>query len=111
MLYEVITDEEGPAINGTRKVMEHLKAQNDLPEVRILGEPTCREYFGEMMKIGRRGSLTAYLTVNGVQGHVAYPESTDNPVITSYSIHYTKLYDSSSRMRTRRCTGLSVLSG
>lgn len=73
-------DEEGPAINGTKKVMEHLKAADDLPEVCILGEPTCREVFGEMIKVGRRGSLTAHIAVNGVQGHVAYPENADNPV-------------------------------
>lgn len=73
-------DEEGPAINGTKKVMEHLKAAGDLPEVCILGEPTCREVFGEMIKVGRRGSLTAHITVNGVAGHVAYPETADNPV-------------------------------
>lgn len=73
-------DEEGPAINGTKKVMDHLKAAGDLPEVCILGEPTCREVFGEMIKVGRRGSLTAHIAVNGVAGHVAYPETADNPV-------------------------------
>lgn len=73
-------DEEGPAINGTRKVMEHLKAKGDLPQVCLLGEPTCREFFGEMLKIGRRGSLTAHIAVAGVQGHVAYPDDADNPV-------------------------------
>jgi len=73
-------DEEGPAINGTRKVMEHLKAKDDLPQVCLLGEPTCRDFFGEMLKIGRRGSLTAHIAVEGVQGHVAYPDSSDNPV-------------------------------
>lgn len=73
-------DEEGPAINGTRKVMEHLKAADDLPEVCLLGEPTCREVFGEMIKVGRRGSLTAHIAVDGVAGHVAYPETADNPV-------------------------------
>lgn len=73
-------DEEGPAINGTKKVMDHLEAAGDLPEVCILGEPTCREVFGEMIKVGRRGSLTAHIAVNGVAGHVAYPETADNPV-------------------------------
>ena len=73
-------DEEGPAINGTKKVMEHLKAKGALPEVCLLGEPTCREFSGEMLKIGRRGSLTAHIAVEGVQGHVAYPDAADNPV-------------------------------
>ncbi len=73
-------DEEGPAINGTRKVMEHLKAKGELPQVCLLGEPTCREFSGEMLKIGRRGSLTAHIAVEGVQGHVAYPDGADNPV-------------------------------
>ncbi|MBN2751123.1 MAG: succinyl-diaminopimelate desuccinylase, partial [Rhodospirillaceae bacterium] len=77
----VTGDEEGPAINGTRKMLASLKAENALPEVCLLGEPTCPDTFGEAIKIGRRGSLTAYLTVVGVQGHVAYPERADNPIL------------------------------
>jgi succinyl-diaminopimelate desuccinylase len=73
-------DEEGPAINGTTKMMQQLQAENALPDVCLVGEPTCPDILGEAMKIGRRGSLTAYMTVQGVQGHVAYPDKADNPI-------------------------------
>lgn len=73
-------DEEGPAVNGTVKIMRTLEAEDALPEVCLLGEPTCPERFGEAIKVGRRGSITAFIAVRGVQGHVAYPERADNPV-------------------------------
>ncbi|MGE4526903.1 MAG: succinyl-diaminopimelate desuccinylase [Rhodospirillaceae bacterium] len=76
----VTCDEEGPGINGTAKVMAALKDAGALPEACLLGEPTCPDRFGEAMKIGRRGSLTARIAVPGVQGHVAYPERADNPI-------------------------------
>lgn len=73
-------DEEGPAINGTRKVLEWLKKRGEKIDFCIVGEPTSSETLGDMMKIGRRGSLTGKITVTGVQGHVAYPHLADNPV-------------------------------
>lgn len=73
-------DEEGPAINGTPKMLQQLQSEDALPDVCLVGEPTCPDVLGEAMKIGRRGSLTAYITVQGVQGHVAYPDRADNPV-------------------------------
>jgi succinyl-diaminopimelate desuccinylase len=73
-------DEEGPAINGTAKVMAALRDENVLPEACLLGEPTSADRLGDAIKIGRRGSLTAFISVAGVQGHVAYPERADNPV-------------------------------
>jgi succinyl-diaminopimelate desuccinylase len=73
-------DEEGPAINGTVKILRTLEAEAALPEACLLGEPTCPERFGEAIKVGRRGSITAFIAVRGVQGHVAYPERADNPV-------------------------------
>lgn len=73
-------DEEGPAINGTRKVLEWLDTKGEKIDFCIVGEPTSRESLGDMMKIGRRGSLTGYITVEGKQGHVAYPHLADNPV-------------------------------
>jgi len=76
----VTCDEEGPGINGTVKVMRTLAAEGALPEACLLGEPTCPDRFGEAVKIGRRGSLTARITVPGVQGHVAYPDRADNPI-------------------------------
>ena len=73
-------DEEGPAINGTRKMVEWLKTQPYTIENYIVGEPTCPNYIGEMIKIGRRGSISFFLSVKGVQGHVAYPEKACNPI-------------------------------
>ena len=73
-------DEEGPSINGTAKVLKTLAAEGEKIDVCLVGEPTSPKKFGEMAKIGRRGSLNAAVTVHGVQGHSAYPEATDNPI-------------------------------
>ncbi len=71
-------DEEGPAINGTVKVLRWLEARGEMLDACITGEPTNPEVLGEMIKIGRRGSLNAVLTVHGTQGHSAYPHLADN---------------------------------
>ncbi|WP_457299715.1 succinyl-diaminopimelate desuccinylase [Phyllobacterium sp. P5_D12] len=77
----VITgDEEGPSINGTGKLLEWAKAKGESWDAAIVGEPTNPEKLGDMMKIGRRGSLSGTIVVHGVQGHVAYPHLADNPV-------------------------------
>lgn len=73
-------DEEGPAVNGTKKVLDWLKERGEKIDFCLVGEPTSRETLGDMMKIGRRGSLSGFLTVKGTQGHVAYPHLADNPV-------------------------------
>jgi succinyl-diaminopimelate desuccinylase len=73
-------DEEGPAINGTRKVLAWLKRRRERLDACIVGEPTNAEQLGDTIKIGRRGSLSGRLTVRGTQGHVAYPERADNPI-------------------------------
>jgi succinyl-diaminopimelate desuccinylase len=73
-------DEEGPAINGTRKVLEWMAPRGLTPDAALVGEPTNPRRMGEMVKIGRRGSLTGRLTVQGMQGHVAYPQFADNPL-------------------------------
>ncbi len=73
-------DEEGPAINGTAKVLDWLEARGEKPDVCLVGEPTNPHALGEMIKIGRRGSLNCRLTVEGIQGHSAYPEMADNPI-------------------------------
>ena len=73
-------DEEGPAINGTRKLLAWLKEQGERLDACVVGEPTNPKQIGEMIKIGRRGSLTGRLRVRGVQGHTAYPERADNPI-------------------------------
>jgi succinyl-diaminopimelate desuccinylase len=73
-------DVEGPAVDGTVRVMEWMRANDQVPDFCIVGEPTCPVALGDMVKIGRRGSLNARLTVHGTQGHVAYPQRADNPV-------------------------------
>jgi succinyl-diaminopimelate desuccinylase len=73
-------DEEGPAINGTVKVLEWMKKFNHVPDHCLVGEPTCLDELGDTIKIGRRGSLSFIVSVEGKQGHVAYPHKTDNPV-------------------------------
>jgi succinyl-diaminopimelate desuccinylase len=73
-------DEEGDAINGTVKMLSALKARGEKLDVCVVGEPTNPTKLGEMIKIGRRGSLTAKLTVYGTQGHSAYPHLADNPI-------------------------------
>lgn len=73
-------DEEGPAVNGTKKMLEWLAARGETIDACVVGEPTNPRTLGEMMKIGRRGSLSGLLTVQGTQGHVAYPHLADNPI-------------------------------
>ncbi len=72
-------DEEGVAVNGTKKVVEYLKKQKEKLDFCLVGEPTNPEKLGEMIKIGRRGSITVHLTIYGTQGHVAYPHRANNP--------------------------------
>tara|TARA_B100000941_G_C28388666_1_gene491399 strand:- start:90 stop:929 length:840 start_codon:yes stop_codon:yes gene_type:complete len=72
-------DEEGDAVNGTKKVVEYLKKRREKINFCLVGEPTNPNVLGEMIKIGRRGSLTGKLTVFGLQGHVAYPQRANNP--------------------------------
>ena len=76
----ITNDEEGPAINGTRKVLEEIYKNGEKIDSCLVGEPTCPSNLGEMIKIGRRGSITTTITVSGKQGHVAYPEWTLNPI-------------------------------
>ena len=72
-------DEEGDAVNGTKKVVDYLKKKKEKINFCLVGEPTNPNKLGEMIKIGRRGSLTGRLTIIGVQGHVAYPHRANNP--------------------------------
>ena len=73
-------DEEGPSVNGTIKMLDWLSTQNEVIDDCIVGEPTNPETLGEMIKIGRRGSVNTTVTIEGVQGHVAYPHRAANPV-------------------------------
>lgn len=73
-------DEEGPALHGTRALIDHMNEEGIRPDLCLVGEPTSVNRLGDMMKIGRRGSVNIWLTVEGVQGHVAYPHLADNPI-------------------------------
>ena len=73
-------DEEGEALNGTKKVVQALMAEGEIIDHCVVGEPTSAETFGDMVKIGRRGSINVVLRVEGIQGHVAYPHRAANPV-------------------------------
>lgn len=74
------SDEEGPSVNGTVKVIEYLQARHETIKWCLVGEPTATHCLGDAVKNGRRGSLTGYLTIKGIQGHVAYPHLADNPI-------------------------------
>ena len=73
-------DEEGPAVHGTRALIERMRARGLVPDFCLVGEPTSATMLGDTIKIGRRGSVTLQLAVGGVQGHVAYPQLADNPI-------------------------------
>ena len=76
----ITSDEEGPSINGTRKVIEYLNDNNIKIDWCIVGEPSSDKQLGDVIRIGRRGSLNAILTIKGIQGHVAFPELAENPI-------------------------------
>jgi succinyl-diaminopimelate desuccinylase len=76
----ITSDEEGPSVDGTVKVVEELKRRNQKIDYCIVGEPSSAQVFGDTIKNGRRGSLTGRLIVNGIQGHVAYPHRVRNPI-------------------------------
>ncbi len=76
----VTGDEEGPAVHGTRALIDLIRRRGEVPDLCLVGEPTSVDRLGDMMKIGRRGSLNVWLEVAGTQGHVAYPHNADNPV-------------------------------
>ncbi|MHB1100776.1 MAG: succinyl-diaminopimelate desuccinylase [Burkholderiales bacterium] len=76
----ITSDEEGIAVDGTVRVVDALKARNELLDYCIVGEPTCASKFGDTLKNGRRGSLSGTLTVKGIQGHIAYPHLAKNPI-------------------------------
>ncbi len=79
-------DEEGKAINGTKKMVEYLRRKKEKIDFCIVGEPTNPKRLGEMIKIGRRGSLSVELKIFGVQGHIAYPQLVNNPISTMIEI-------------------------
>ncbi len=76
----ITSDEEGPAIDGTVKVLEHLKSKNEKIDWCLVGEPSSTDTVGDVIKNGRRGSISGDLTVHGIQGHIAYPHLAKNPI-------------------------------
>ena len=80
VLITITGDEEGDAQHGTRAILDWMGENGEAMSACLVGEPTCPEAMGDMIKIGRRGSMTAYITVTGVQGHSAYPHRAKNPV-------------------------------
>ncbi|WP_299139970.1 succinyl-diaminopimelate desuccinylase [uncultured Tateyamaria sp.] len=80
IIIAITGDEEGDAQDGTTALLAHMDQAGEAMSVCLVGEPTCPETMGEMMKIGRRGSMTAWFTVTGVQGHSAYPHRAKNPL-------------------------------
>jgi succinyl-diaminopimelate desuccinylase len=82
LAFLLTSDEEGPSVDGTRRVMQMLEARGEKIDWCVVGEPTSHESLGDTIKIGRRGSLSGRLTVHGVQGHIAYPHLAHNPVHT-----------------------------
>ncbi|WP_284443275.1 succinyl-diaminopimelate desuccinylase [Buchnera aphidicola] len=76
----VTSDEESSAVNGTIKVIEYLMSKNDFIDYCLVGEPSSTSVVGDVIKNGRRGSITANLTIYGIQGHIAYPDLADNPI-------------------------------
>jgi succinyl-diaminopimelate desuccinylase len=82
LAFLLTSDEEGAAVDGTRRVMQLLESRGEKIDWCVVGEPTSHESLGDTIKIGRRGSLSGLLTVHGVQGHIAYPHLAENPVHT-----------------------------
>ena len=76
----ITSDEEGPAVNGTVKVVEYLQHNNQKVDYFLIGEPSSTDTLGDVIKNGRRGSLNAWLTIKGKQGHIAYPQLANNPI-------------------------------
>lgn len=76
----ITSDEEGPSVDGTRRVVEVLRERRETIDWCLVGEPSSEQVLGDTIKIGRRGSLSGRLTVHGVQGHIAYPQFADNPI-------------------------------
>ncbi len=76
----ITADEEGPAVNGTSKVLAWMKEKGHIPDHCLVGEPTSTDTLGDTIKIGRRGSLSFAASITGIQGHVAYPHKADNPI-------------------------------
>ncbi len=80
VILAITGDEEGEAVDGTRAILDWMAAAGERMDVCLVGEPTCPERMGEMIKIGRRGSMTAWIALGGQQGHSAYPHRARNPV-------------------------------
>ena len=94
LAFLVTSDEEGLAHDGTFKVVEELKKRKEKIDWCIVGEPSSKNFLGDTIRIGRRGSLTGFITINGVQGHVAYPQLANNPIRLASPVISTLLNES-----------------
>lgn len=86
LAFLITSDEEGKALHGTRAVVEWLQQQNEHIEYALVGEPSSKQRLGDVVKIGRRGSLNGELTIKGKQGHVAYPHLAENPIHNAFEV-------------------------
>ena len=84
----ITSDEEGKAKDGTNAILEWMNKNNERMDYCIVGEPTCPKKLGDMIKIGRKGSLTGHFTIIGKQGHSAYPQLAINPINSSVNLIY-----------------------
>ena len=98
LAFLITGDEEGPAVNGTAKLLDWARERGEIFAQCILGEPTNTDRLGDTVKIGRRGSLSGTITVRGIQGHVAYPHLARNPVKGMLAL-LSKLMGASARRR------------
>ncbi len=80
----ITSDEEGPGIDGTKAVLKELAHRNEIPQWCLVGEPSSTDKVGDTLKVGRRGSITGHLKINGIQGHVAYPHLAKNPIHAAF---------------------------
>ena len=79
--FVITSDEEGPSVDGTRRVIDRLRECGQRVDFCIVGEPSSQQAFGDTVRIGRRGSLSGRLSIQGIQGHVAYPDRALNPIL------------------------------
>lgn len=110
----ITSDEEGPAVDGTVRVMEWLAAQGEHIDWCLVGEPSSSERLGDVIKNGRRGSLNATLTIKGTQGHIAYPQLADNPIHRAMpALHAltTELWDEGNRFFPPTSLQISNING
>lgn len=110
----ITSDEEGVAVNGTQKVIEQLQKENAAIDWCLVGEPSSSKHLGDTIKNGRRGSLSAKLTINGIQGHIAYPHLADNPIhkaVPALADLVAEVWDTGNELFPATCFQISNIYG